>query len=138
MRRRTLHDCAVSSACRKGILNADSSDGVDGAQPDDATAMRTSMAQIRHDYNAAPRTHPRERILFSMVRDSNKLPRINSEFQSRSAKIRSPMGMVERLACRRVAGVPAGGVRAGLAASYLIANDAMIAPAESAITSQNK
>src|ERR1700741_705633 len=91
MRRRTLQDCAVSSACRKAILNADSSDGVDGAQPDDATAMRTSMAQIRHDYNAAPLTHPHERILFSMVRGSNKLPRISSEFQSRSARIRSPM-----------------------------------------------
>ena len=43
------------------------------------------------------------------------------------------MGVVERLVRGR------GGVRAGLAAaSYLIANDATIAPAESAITSQNK
>jgi hypothetical protein len=35
--------------------------------------MRTSMA-------------PREQILFSMVRDPNKIPRISSEFQSRERK----------------------------------------------------
>jgi hypothetical protein len=45
----------------------------------------------------------------------------------------SNQGVVERTVRRQ------GGVRAGLAvASYLIANDPMITPAESAITSQNK
>ncbi len=54
-------------------------------------------------------------------------------FKVASAKIRFPICVVERMVGRQ------GGVKAGLAvASYLIANDAMIAPAESAITSQNK
>jgi hypothetical protein len=54
-------------------------------------------------------------------------------FKVASARTRFPKGVVEWLVRRR------GDIRAGLAvAFYLIANDATIAPAESAITSQNK
>jgi hypothetical protein len=61
------------------------------------------------------------------------IPRIGSEFQSRERKDSLSGGVVQRLVRRR------GDIRAGLAvAFYLIANDATIAPAESAITSQNK